>query len=120
MRDIGEAGGNNELTAGCWINDHDEVVGISGPQYIPIYWSKTTGMVLLQDLGGVGGGAFQITNDGTIVGNAAKGTQTHFHATIWAHYDSAPQDLGTLPGGTNSYGRGINSVGQVVGYADVP
>jgi len=28
--------------------------------------------------------------------------------------------LGTLPGGVNSYARGINNLGQVVGYADVP
>jgi probable HAF family extracellular repeat protein len=119
MRDIGGVG-RNEFTDGYWINDHDEVVGFAGPQYIPFYWSKPTGIVLLQDLGGVGGGAFQITNDGTIVGYAAKGTQSNFHAAIWAHYDSAPQDLGTLPGGKNSYGRGINLVGQVVGYADVP
>jgi probable HAF family extracellular repeat protein len=28
------------------------------------------------------------------------------------------QDLGTLPGGANSYAQGINDSGQVVGYAD--
>ena len=42
------------------------------------------------------------------------------HAVTWANYSSAPQDLGTLPGGTQSYGQAINSSGQVVGYADVP
>jgi len=31
-----------------------------------------------------------------------------------------PTDLGTLPGGVNSYARGLNNALQVVGNADVP
>jgi uncharacterized membrane protein len=28
------------------------------------------------------------------------------------------KDLGTLPGGTNSFGNGINAAGQVTGFAN--
>jgi hypothetical protein len=31
-----------------------------------------------------------------------------------------PIDLGTLPGGTNSYCRAINNLGQVAGVSHVP
>jgi len=121
-------------------NDQDEIVGDSYPKSLPFYWSQATGIILLQSLTagrrdnnpatGAGqsgngvdivqsaGGAYHITNSGTIVGyviNPAKA----FHAVIWADRNSAPQDLGTLAGGTNSYATCINNVGQVVGYADV-
>ena len=43
-----------------------------------------------------------------IVGYTTNAAEA-FHATTWATNTSAPQDLGTLPGGTNSYARGIEN-----------
>jgi len=76
-------------------------------------------MVLLQTLGGLQSAAFSINNTGAIAGYSTNSGGA-IHAVLWPDKSSAPQDLGTLPGGTNSYGRFINNVGQVAGYADVP
>jgi len=129
MQDIGAASRSQPWTYGVSINDQDEIVGETGPKSVPFYWSETTGIVILQSLandasrdgvnsGRTQGSAYQITNDGTIVGNVNNAGGAN-RAVIWSSYNGAPQDLGTLPGGTNSYARSINSSGQVAGYSDV-
>ena len=43
------------------------------------------------------------------------------HAVLWSTPTSAPQDLGTLVTGTgSSSATGLNNVGQVVGFSDMP
>jgi len=72
-------------------------------------------MTLLQTLGGTQSAGFGINQSGEFAGYTTNAAEA-FHATTWATNTSAPQDLGTLPGGTNSYARGINNLGQVVGH----
>jgi probable HAF family extracellular repeat protein len=103
------------------INDNDEVTGIGyyTSSTSAFYWSRQTGIVVMQTLGGAIGAGLDINLAGAIVGwssNASGET----HAALWSNYTSVPQDLGTLPGGSISYAYGINSSGQVVGFSTVP
>jgi probable HAF family extracellular repeat protein len=79
----------------------------------------------LGTLGGAKSNAFDLTEDGRVVGQAhIPGTPLVTHAFLW-HDDNGNgvsdpgemKDLGTLPGGTFSTAQGINSAGQIAGYA---
>ncbi len=96
------------------------MVGFAGADVnTGFYWSRATGMIILQTLGGAKAGAFGINESSAIAGySTTSGGATH--AALWPDKNSAPQDLGTLVGGANSYARGINGSGVVVGFADVP
>jgi probable HAF family extracellular repeat protein len=59
--------------------------------------------------------AADLNEAGQVVGYVPVSYRTH--AFLWDN--GTMIDLGTL-GGSNSYARGINDLGQVVGYADVP
>jgi probable HAF family extracellular repeat protein len=113
---------NGTYTAGEAINDNDEIVGIgldARGRSKGFYWSRATGMTLLPTLGGRQSAGFGINNSGVFAGYASNSSEVT-HAVTWASNTSAPTDLGTLPGGTNSYARAINSLGQVAGVSDVP
>lgn len=119
MRDIG-AIRPGTVTLARAINDNDEVVGFGGgATNTAFYWSEATGMGTMHNLGGLNGYAIDINLGGMITGfcNIASGAT---HATLWSNHSSTPQDLGTLPGGANSYGSGINAAGQIAGYSEVP
>ena len=118
MRDIGTVQ-EGVGTFGFAINDRDEVVGFTNGIELPFYWSDATGIRPLRSLGGQSTEVFGINNSGTIAGSSQTPTGL-FHATLWSSYRAAPQDLGTLPGGSYSVAKGINSSGQVVGWADLP
>lgn len=121
MRQIARINGVN-YTAGEAINDNDEVVGVgidTSNKYTGFYWSQATGMILLQTLGGTHSAGFGINQSGVFTGFATNAAEAS-HAAIWASSGAAPQDLGTLPGGTNSIARSINNLGEVVGVSDVP
>ena len=111
--------GTDGYTAGEAINNLDEVVGLNSPTLAGFYWSHATGIVALQSLGGTISAAFGINDGGMIAGYGGTAAGT-VHAARWDHYTDTPQDLGTLLPGGNSYARGINNLGQVVGFADVP
>ena len=112
-RNIGSVAGQ-VYTAGQSINDKSEVVGFGGSAAVGFYWSRVTRMVLLQTLGGSQSAAFGINNSGAIAGFSTNASGA-IHAVLWPDKSSAPQDLGTLLGGTNSYSQAVNSVGQVAG-----
>ena len=118
MRDIGTVQ-EGRSTIGFAINDRDEVVGFTNGIELPFYWSDATGMRLLRSLGGQGTEVFGINNSGAIAGSSQT-PANFFHATLWSSYLAPPQDLGTLPGGSTSVAKGINSSGQAVGWADLP
>jgi probable HAF family extracellular repeat protein len=116
LREIAQITGST-YTSGNAINDNDEVVGSGAGS--GFYWSSSTGSVLLQTLGGDIVIPTGINNNGQITGHCTN-EENQYRAVIWADYTAAPQELGTLPGGFNSYSSGINNVGEVVGWADVP
>jgi probable HAF family extracellular repeat protein len=120
IRGIGVVPGTS-TTLGHAINDNDEVTGIGyfASSTSAFYWSRDTGIVVMQTLGGSIGAGLDINLAGAIVGWSSTASE-QTHAALWSNYTSLPQDLGTLPGGTISYAYGINSSGQVVGFSTVP
>jgi probable HAF family extracellular repeat protein len=62
--------------------------------------------------------AYDINDNAQVVGYGYEASRTFFHAFLYDHSTGQVRDLGTLPGGRNSYATGINNVGQIVGYAD--
>ena len=82
------------------------------PVYHAFLWSATTGM---QDLGSLGGNSYAlgINNSGQVVGYYEQfGNLRPF---LWTSA-LGMQDLGTL-GGYSGAANGINSAGEVVGWA---
>lgn len=118
--DIGEVPGAS-TTLAHGINDRDQVTGIGyiGSITSAFYWSRTTGIVVMQTLGGSIGAGLHINKTGMIAGWSSNASE-QTHAALWTGYTSAAQDLGVLPGGTISYAYGVNSSGQVVGFSTVP
>jgi probable HAF family extracellular repeat protein len=72
------------------------------------------------DLGNLGGSmnnfAFDINNQGQVVGDSDLPGDTTQHAFIWTKHNGM-QDLGTLPGDTDSSTESINNRGQVAGVS---
>jgi probable HAF family extracellular repeat protein len=119
-RGIGFVSGASSTLAHA-INDNDEVTGIGyiGANTSAFYWNRSTGIVVMQTLGGTIGAGLDIGPAGAIVGWSSNASgQTH--AALWSNYTSTPQDLGTLSGGNTSYAYSINSSGQIAGFSTVP
>jgi len=114
------------------INNNGDVVGysvmyrvlpdgnITTMPYHAFLWTAKNGM---KDLGTLPGGnisfAFDINNNGQIVGYSNGTNIAPYHAVMWS-MKGAITDLGTLPGGNNSLARSINENGQVVGMSNCP
>jgi len=113
------------------INDNGEVVGGSGTcatfnpislyNLVPVHallWEKGKAT----DLGNLGGKtgqaggniAYDINNQGQVVGNSDLPSDTTFHAFLWTRR-TAMQDLGTLSGDVASLSISINDAGSVIG-----
>jgi len=103
------------------INDQDEIVGEAdlGTFQKIFYWSSSTGYRTLQTLGTPQGSALDLNNVGQITGSCPVPNTAFLHAVLWQDSLSPPQDLGTLPGGTNAIAYSINNLGQVVGQSDL-
>ena len=117
----------DSTSAATAINDHGQVVGISGDCGIAVGSVSAKHAVLWEngvprDLGNIGGDAWNtptaINNHGVIVGfaNTAPGTARTFEAFIWTEADGM-KSLGKLPGDLRSEALGINEKGQVVGLS---
>jgi probable HAF family extracellular repeat protein len=126
LRDLGTLS-HGTYSSAFGINDNNQVVGWSylnesGSVYHGFFWSPTRPSAL-QDLGTLGGDqsiAFGVNLSGVICGYSQISSGGSTHAAMWADHNSTPVDIGTLPGGSNSYARVINASGQIAGYADVP
>jgi probable HAF family extracellular repeat protein len=113
------------------INDNGEVVGGSGTcatfntnffySLVPVHallWRKGKAT----DLGNLGGKtgqaggniAYDINNQGQVVGNSDLPGDTTFHAFLWTR-TTGMQDLGTLSGDVASVSISINDAGSAVG-----
>jgi probable HAF family extracellular repeat protein len=115
------------------INDNGEVVGGSGtcaafnPNFlynlVPVHallWEKGQAT----DLGNLGGEtgqaggniAYDINNQGQVVGNSDLRGDKTYHAFLWTR-GTGMQDLGTLSGDVASVGISLNDAGSVVGLS---
>jgi probable HAF family extracellular repeat protein len=113
------------------INDDGKVVGGSGTcaifntnflyNLVPVHallWEKGKAT----DLGNLGGQtgqaggniAYDINNQGQVVGNSDLTGDTTFHAFLWTRR-TGMQDLGTVSGDVASVGISVNDAGSVVG-----
>ena len=119
-------------TAATAINDHREVVGISGICDVAVGRFSARHAVLWEngvpiDLGSLGGVAWNtptaINNQGTVVGFSdlpgdSDGT-ANFQAFVWTRV-AGMKKLPLLPGETRAAAYGINDAGQIVGLSRTP
>jgi probable HAF family extracellular repeat protein len=119
--DLGTFGGEDGVVAA--INESGRLVGYFGTEPHADY-ADHRGFVLdeggLTDVGSLGGRMTTPTdiNDANqVVGYAQVGSGEN-HAFLYRAGNLT--DLGTLPGGTQSYAYSINNLGQAVGASDSP
>lgn len=108
--DVGGATWGTELA----VNNSTEVVG-QGIYSHAFHWSTASGIQDIGTLGGYYSYAYDINDNGLVVGAASYSGYSNYHAFAWQDGGSI-QDLGTL-GGSYSGAFGINNNGFVVGFA---
>lgn len=119
MQDIHTLGDDSEANA---INQRGDIVGyttIAGYSHA-FRWTSATGMVNLGTLGGTSSDAFDINNNGLVVGRATtseNGGNNTSHAFLYD--ETGMHDIGHL-GGNYSEARAINDHGEIVGYSYLP
>jgi probable HAF family extracellular repeat protein len=123
MIDLGTLGG--QTSEALAINVSGTVVGraqLRNGDTHGFAWRKGR-MVDLGTLGGNRAGhgsiASAVNAGDTVVGQSTSAADPGLvHAVRWTEQDGA-QDLGTLPGGTNSFGLGVNDEGDIVGGSEI-
>jgi probable HAF family extracellular repeat protein len=99
------------------INEKNQVVGGAGRATL---WELSDSTFTMHDLGALGGDygmAYDINEDGWVVGDSRTRTG-QIHAFLWTPRKGM-LDLGTL-GGSDSLARAINDKGWVVGLSQIP
>ena len=122
--------GDDSTSAATAINDHGQVVGISGECGSAVGRRSARHALMWQngqpiDLGNIGGTFWNtpmaLNEHGTVIGfanqaNTVPETKFNAHAFIWK--DGGPMvDLKTLDGDTTSQGLGLNESDDVVGIS---
>ena len=117
--DLGTFGGADSFATA--VNDSGQVVGYFSPTrdvaYTPYRAFLLSGGTVIH-LGNLGGRVtvpVDINNSGQVVGHAQL-PSGETHAFLYS--GGMMRDLGTLPGGIQSFAYGINSCGQVVGASN--
>lgn len=101
------------------LNDRGDIVGVLGGEpKTAVLWPRKGGIVTLPNLPGFSHSeAVSISENGAIAG-VATGFGQFLHrsrAVLWQPGGLGIQDLGALPGGTDSRARDVNNRGEVVG-----
>jgi probable HAF family extracellular repeat protein len=118
MKDLGSLGG---YSAALSINNAGDIVGFSSESAYgaahPILY-RNGKMSAINPFGDPSneGIAWKLNNRGEVVGEAVNGSSING----FIYFKGAVTNIGTLDGGRNSFAYSINTVGQVVGVADVP
>ena len=123
LTDLGSFGGYSEATD---INENGTIVGLASNTVNGFSHAFTYSNGVMTDINPFGGNSFStiqsqarsVNNRGDIVGEGLIPGGGSFHAFL--NRNGAVTDLGTLPDGRNSYAKGINESGLIVGMADVP
>jgi len=85
----------------------------------PMIWDEAGRRAELGTLGGISGSARDSNGWGVVVGFSEL-DPIERRARAFAWRDGTMRDLGTLPGTADSYARGVNVHGEVVGWAGAP
>ena len=100
------------------VNENGHVTGSTGP-CAPVRAVLWRGGAVI-DLGSLGGSLnnfpFDINNQDEVVGDSDLAGDTTQHAFLWTNQDGM-QDLGVLPGDTDSSTESINNRGRVAGVS---
>ena len=118
ITDLGTLGGTNSF--GIGINESGQVVGraqtTGNAATHGFLYSGNGPMTDLGTFGGASSDVRAVNDSGKVVGDANTTGNAANHAFFYIN--GTKTDLGTFGG--NSFGRGINNAGQVVGYSDLP
>jgi len=125
MIDLGDAGASGSGAQA--INDAGEIAGVvnygGGVMHVAYWPSPNDALVDLGTIGGAFGGsvanAFDINNDGIIVGRSTIDPMNDETRAFRLVPGGEMRDLGTL-GGANSEALGINEDGHIAGMAELP
>jgi probable HAF family extracellular repeat protein len=113
MVDIGGPGGFESIALA--INSAGNICGLGTDtqnRQVAFYWTPSGGFNVFTN-----GGAYGINNHNEVTGQFPIGGTAN-HAFVWSPTMRRPLDVGTLAGGSNSYGDGINNLRHVTGFAD--
>jgi probable HAF family extracellular repeat protein len=108
---------NSGSSQGNAINSAGEIVGggyDANLNYVAFLWSSSTGFVNLGEFYGA-----DINDSDTITGVRTV-FPAYEHGLVWRSSFSHPLFIGTLPGGFQSEGVGINNLGHITGRATLP
>lgn len=112
-------GAGDQTSRALDLNDRGDVVGVSGGEpKTAVLWPRKGSLVSLGTLAGfTHSEAVAISENGSIAGLATGvgAFPNRARAVLWQPGGLAIQDLGTLPGGTDSRARDVNNRGEVVG-----
>jgi probable HAF family extracellular repeat protein len=129
MQDLGTLGTGTDARA-TLINEKGQVVGWSYTNSAPgacgngfalntasFIWDKQNGMTDLGNLGGTCTLAFDLSNEGLVVGISYLAGDSYQHAFLWEN--GKLNDLGSALGGDNAGANALNERGEAVGSASL-